>query len=674
MPSKTFDSILMIWSGAYLGAAFFLMAGLLPQGTVSIGLLAQLSWLAVVGSIPTTLALAAASRVAGGTRPTIVASTLVLVALTMIVGWEHIDFLLSGPRWLDHLRRPLLQVAMLSALGLLAGAGWLWLILGIRVRRPAQQATWIAFSIVAVGLLTAAIVRYRAYDYSIAQLVFPAGLLSGAILHLIIRNSPRRIIAAGLAAVCLLFGVGSRFAPTLVATGQREVIAQSRAGALATLYVLPHVGRATSLRSSGEGCPEPKPILETSPIGVLPDGRRNVILITVDALRKDIVGLEPDERSVTPQLSRLVAKGVSFVNATSTYPATLFAVGSAFTGLSPAELYLSPSLPETIFTRARAHIDQQIAVLPDVTWFRLPVVQQFLAPGVETKFAGTDADATDTLVARLRQARRDDASVMAWVHYYAPHDPYESHAAFPFGDGKKNAYLSEVAYFDRELGRLMDYLEADRWLDDSLVIFFSDHGEALGERSYWGHHVYLNAWMIDVPLVLWHAAFAPSEPRVGVSLADVAPSVLHFLGLPLPSDIAARSLFALDPDLPNRASFSEAFPVRGRELFDSLRLPALDDATIRARLQSIRVSSKGYEPKGAISLDGYRLIHHRGAGTAFFFDHETNPGEDPGLPSANPDARKLLETELDRWEQAQLRRIQCRLQLSGDRPGTPHPR
>ncbi|MGB5367229.1 MAG: sulfatase-like hydrolase/transferase [Polyangiales bacterium] len=673
MPAKPFDSILMLWSGAYLGAVFFLVAGLLPQGTVSIGLLAQLSWLAVVGSIPTTLALAAASRVAGGTRPIIVASTLVLVALTMAVGWEHVDFLLSGPRWLDHPRRPLLQVAMLSVLGLLAGAGWLWLILGIRIRRPAQQATWIAFSLVAVGLLTAAIVRYRAYDYSIAQLVFPAGLLSGAILYLIIRNSPRRIIAVGLAAVCLLFGVGSRFAPALVTTGQREVIAQSRAGALATLYVLPHVSQGTGLQYSEARCPEPKPILETSPIGILPDGRRNVILITVDALRKDVVGRVRDGRPVTPQLSKLATNGMSFVNATSTYPATLFAVGSAFTGLSPAELYLSPSLPETIFTRSRAHIDQQIAVLPDVTWFRLPIVRQFLAPGVETKFAATDADATDVLVTRLRQARQDDASVMAWVHYYAPHDPYESNAGFDFGDGKKNAYLSEVAYFDRELGRLMGYLEADRWLEDSLVIFFSDHGEALGEKSYWGHHVYLNGWMVDVPLVLWHSAFAPSEPRVGVSLADVAPSVLHFLGLPLPSDIAARSLFTLDPELPNRASFSEAFPVRGRELFDSFRLPALDDATIRARLRSIRVSSKGYEPKGAVSLNGYRLIHHRGAGTAFFFDHETNPGEDPGFQTVNSEARRQLEAELDSWEQAQLSRIQCRLRLSGDRLKTPRP-
>ena len=219
----------------------------------------------------------------------------------------------------------------------------------------------------------------------------------------------------------------------------------------------------------------------------------------------------------------------------------------------------------------------------------------------------------------------------------------------------------------------MEYLERDGWLDDSLVIFFSDHGEALGEKSYWGHHVYLNGWMVEIPLVLWHRAFAPAEPRVGVSLADVAPSVLHFLGLPLPSDIAAQSLFTLDPNLPNRASFSEAFPVRGHELFDSFRLPALDDATIRARLRSIRVSSKGYEPKGAISLEGYRLIRHRGAGTAFFFDHESNPGEDPGLQAANPEARQRLESELDRWEQAQLGRIQCRLQLSGDRPETPRP-
>ena len=127
--------------------------------------------------------------------------------------------------------------------------------------------------------------------------------------------------------------------------------------------------------------------MEQSPIGIEPNGRRNVIIVTVDALRKDVVGMQVDGRPVTPELTRLAKAGVSFASATSTYPATLFAMGSAFTGLSPAELYLSPALPDTIFTRSRAQVDRQFAVLPDVSWFRLPIVGQFLAPGVETEFA-----------------------------------------------------------------------------------------------------------------------------------------------------------------------------------------------------------------------------------------------------------------------------------------------
>lgn len=673
MPAKSFAPRLTLWASAYLGCALFLLAGLLPQGTVSIGLLAQLSWLALVGSIPTSLALAAVARLAGAARTVIAASTLAVVALTVAVGWEHIDFLLSGPRWADHPRRQLLLVTMVSALGLATAAGWLWLILGARTRRGLGLAAWIAPTIVALGLLASAIVRYRAYDYSVAQLVFPAGVLSSAIVYLLLRGSPRPGIASGVAIACLLFAVGSRFAPNLVATGQREVIAQSRAGALATLYVLPHLNVEASLSAAGDACPDPKPLLLTAPIGIAPAGRRNVIIVTVDALRKDVVRRSANGRPVTPELSRLAKAGVHFTNATSTYPATLFAVGSAFTGLSPAELYLSPSLPETIFTRSQAHVDRQLAILPDVGWFRLPIVEQFLAPNVETAFALTDADATDALVARLRLARQDDASVMAWIHYYAPHDPYERQRGFLFDAGKKNAYLSEVAYFDRELGRLMRYLEQDDWLDDTLVVFFSDHGEALGDNSYWGHHVYLDAWMIDVPLVLWHSAFAPAKPRVGVSLADVAPTVLHFLGLPVPSDIAAQSLFTLDPNLPNRASFSEAFPVRGRELFDSFRLPALDDATIRSRLRSIRVSSKGYEPKGAITRDRYRLIHHRGADTTLFYDRQSDPDQQSAQPAPSGEAHELLRSELERWEQLQLQRIRCRLQLSGDWPETPRP-
>ena len=664
MPRRQLAPILTLWASAYLGCVLFLLADLSPQESVPTALLGELSWLALMGSIPTTLVLGAAFRAAHSPRAVIAASTVAMIVFGAGIGWEHTDFLLAGPQWTGHPQRQLVRVAMASGFGLLAAAGWLWLILGARTRDRRWTAAWMTFTVIAVWLLMATIVRYRAYDYSMAQLVFPAGLLSGALVYRMARGSRLGLIILGAAAACLLFGLGSRLEPAFVATGKREVMVHSRAGALATLYVLPHFRREDGWSAAGKACPKPRPVMEGSSIGIEPNRRRNVIIVTVDALRKDVVGMQADGRPVMPELAQLAKAGVSFASATSTYPATLFAMGSAFTGLSPAELYLSPGLPDTIFTRSRTQVDRQFAVLPDVSWFRLPIVGEFLASAVETEFAGTDSAATNALIARLRAARADDASVMAWVHYYAPHHRYRYHRDFPFGKGRKNAYLSEVAYFDRELGRLMRYLSDEGWLEDTLVVFFSDHGEALGEQSYWGHHVYLNGWMIDVPLVLWHASLSSSEPRVGVSLADVAPTVLHFLGLPIPSDIAAKSLFTLDPNLPDRPSFSEAFPVRGRELFDSFRLSALDDASIRARLRGIRVASKGYEPKGAITRGRYRLIHHRGADTTLVYDLEAGPNQHLDDGTASREASKLLQSELERWEQEQMQRIQCRLQLS----------
>jgi len=671
MPPRSLTSVLSLWASAYLGCALFLLADLLPQDAVSIALLAQLSWLALLGSIPTTLLLGTAARIARAPRTLVTLSTLAAMVLVAAMAWEHTDFLLSGPRWILHPQHQMIRVGMVAVLGLLGAGGWLWLILGARVTHKIGLATWITLSLVAVELLSAAIARYRAYDYTMARLVFPAGLLCGAMVYLLVRGSRYWPVVIGAAAVCLLCGAGSRFEPALVATGQRAVTAQSRVGALTALYLRPHFNHQEAWPASADTCTEPRPIVERSPIGIAPEHRRNVIIITVDALRKDVIGMEVNGRPVAPELSRLAKAGVSFENATSPYPATLFALGSAFTGLSPAELYLAPSLPDTIFTRSRSRVDQQLAVLPNVSWFQLPIVAQFLTPGVQTTFAPTDSAATDALIERLRAARKDNASVMAWIHYYSPHDPYQSHRAFAFGRGRRNAYLSEVAYVDHELGRLMRYLHEAGWLEDSLLVFFADHGESLGEKSYWGHHVYLNAWMIDVPLLLWNPDLSPAAPSVGVSLSDVAPTVLHFLGVPVPSDIAAQSLFTLDPNAVNRPSFSEAFPVRGRELFDGFRLPSLDDASIRARLRSIRVASKGYEPKDAISRGRYRLIRHRGAKTVLLYDHAIDPDERLGRGTSNEAAGEVLRSELDHWEREQLRRIRCRLDLSEARSATP---
>ena len=667
MPRSALAPLLPLWSAAYFGCAVFLVAGLFPRGPASPALLAQLAWLALIGSVPTALVLGSAASAARA-RPSVIAAVAVVVGLLgLAVGWDHTDFVLSGPRWAMHPRRDLARAALGFAFGLASAAGWLWLVGGLRIDRRSKVTAWIAVTVFGVALLTATIARYRAYDYSMAQAVFPGGALCAALTYRVAQVPRGPGLLLSIAGVCTIFAIVSRLHTDCATTGEREVIAHSRAGALVTLYVLPHLDPQETWSDTAPTCPATRWAAEQSPIGIAPEARRNVVIITVDALRKDLVDATVRGTLVTPELSKLARRGMSFENATTTYPATLYALGSAFTGLSPAELYLSPALPETIFTRSRGLVDRQLVILPDVRWFRLPIVEELFAPGADKTFARSDAAATRMLVEQLRGARSDGASVMAWIHYYSPHDPYQAHLSFPFGKGRKNAYLSEVAYFDRELGALMEYLRDDGWLEDTLVVFFSDHGEAIGEnKGYFGHHVYLDGWMVDVPLVLWHSSLSPARPRVGVTVADVAPTVLHFLGLPQPVDLAARSLFTLDPNAANRATFSEAFPVRGEALFQSFRLPALDDATIRERLRSIRVASKGYEPKGAITRDRQRLIHHRSADASFVYQRDAASGDVPLSGAEAREVSKLLRGELDSWEREQLRRIQCRLRVTAE--------
>ncbi len=667
MRDRSLWTALSLWSAAYLGCGLFLLVGLFPLSRGTPALFGQLAWLSLIGSVPTTLVLGAAVH-AVGTRPAVLAAIAAAVGgLALAVGWEHTDFLLSGPHWAMQPHETLARSGLAFAIGLSGAIGWLWLVAGVAARGRKKVLTWLATTAIAVALLDASIAHYRAYDYSLAQAVFPGGVLCAAMIYRLALAWTRPGAVLLLACVCAVFAFVSRLHPDWRSVGEREVIAQSRAGALVTLYVLPHIDPEDLLSDSGLPCPPPQQALEPSPIGIAPEKRRNVIIITVDALRKDVVGASVQGEPLTPELTELARRGVSYPNATTTYPATLYAIGSAFTGWSPAELYLSPTLPETIFTRSQALLDEQIVVLPDVRWFHLPIVEDLFAPDADTSFAATDAKATRLLIDKLHHARNDDASVMAWIHYYSPHDPYTAHPSFAFGRGRKNAYLSEVAYFDHQLGVLMDYLADDGWLEDTLVVFFSDHGEALGEKKgYFGHHVYLDGWMVDVPLVLRHASLPPAEPEVGVSVADVAPTVLHFLGLPLPGDLPSRSLFAVEADDTRRASFSEAFPVRGEELFNSFRLPALDDATIRTRLRSIRQASKGYEPKGAISQGRHRLIQHRSANTSLVYERDPNAG-DRRLIGAEGDATAaLLASELASWEEQQLRRIQCRLRVTAE--------
>ncbi len=106
-------------------------------------------------------------------------------------------------------------------------------------------------------------------------------------------------------------------------------------------------------------------------------------------------------------------------------------------------------------------------------------------------------------------------------------------------------YAANVSMIDEKLGEILEVLERKGYLDDAIVIFTSDHGEALGD------HGHIQKWtMYDcverVPLVFW----SPSRIKASgqrndslVQLIDIAPTILDSAGVPVPPEWDARSLW-----------------------------------------------------------------------------------------------------------------------------------
>ena len=115
-------------------------------------------------------------------------------------------------------------------------------------------------------------------------------------------------------------------------------------------------------------------------------------------------------------------------------------------------------------------------------------------------------------------------------------------------------YRLEVEFADRQVGRLLDALRERGLYETSLVVFTSDHGEALGEHGVTGHVVNLYDEMLHVPLVLKLPAGDPRRSGLEaarerlVRLCDLGPTLLDLLELPpLPGQ---QGLSLLEPGRP----------------------------------------------------------------------------------------------------------------------------
>ena len=123
------------------------------------------------------------------------------------------------------------------------------------------------------------------------------------------------------------------------------------------------------------------------------------------------------------------------------------------------------------------------------------------------------------------------------------------------------AYYGMVSFLDDNIGRVLASLEASGLAQRTTVLYTSDHGDNLGNRTFWGKsNMYEEA--AGIPLIL-KGPDVPRGKRVAtpVSLVDAHPTILDVIGLPPhagDADLPGRSLRALCSGAdPERTVFSE---------------------------------------------------------------------------------------------------------------------
>ena len=122
-----------------------------------------------------------------------------------------------------------------------------------------------------------------------------------------------------------------------------------------------------------------------------------------------------------------------------------------------------------------------------------------------------------------------------------------------------HAYYAATSYMDAQLGRVLDELDRLDLTDETIVLFWSDHGYMLGEHGIWGKHTNFEDATLTPMIVS-----TPGGKNAGgrcdalVELVDVYPTLSELCGLPLPDHLEGTS-FAPLIENPKRPWKSAAF-------------------------------------------------------------------------------------------------------------------
>ena len=405
---------------------------------------------------------------------------------------------------------------------------------------------------------------------------------------------------------------------------------------------------------------------------------RYVVLISIDSLRADHLGVYGYPRNTSPHIDALARDGALFEHAISSTSWTLPAHAALFTGLPDgvhgverAHLALGPGLP-TLAERLRDSGYETVGVASgpflaphfgldrgfDEYLNCMSYLDDDFEPRSERRLdfhETSHRDVTGPCVVRKALAwlaRSRDRHGFLFVHFwdvhydYAPPPGYAERfdpdyggtldvsnfvmntAIRPGMDARDFAHLialydGEIAATDEHVGELLSGLEALGIADSTLVVLTSDHGDAFFEHGAKGHRKDLHRESVSIPLVLRGPGIPAGLRHPGPAhITDVGPTILDLAGA----------------DVPELGE--------GRTLVPALGDPSyLRDRWLLSELDTVRRQQVALE-----SLQ-WKVIRDLREGTTRAYDLVADPGEVRPL-RPNDGLLELLESHVERIERS----------------------
>jgi arylsulfatase A-like enzyme len=367
------------------------------------------------------------------------------------------------------------------------------------------------------------------------------------------------------ALVLIALGIGIQ-AARWAASRQDSIIRLARRFALiaGVMVIIPAIGNPPLQRWR-----EKRELANLPPARV---GAPNVLLIILDTVRAASLSLYGHTRRTTPHLEELAARAAVFDHAYVTAPWTLPSHATMFTGLYHHEMaadWLSPleGQPPTLaeafrdagyetggfvanlfYTQEETGLGRGFNQYHDFVYsehqfLRTTQLGQFLdtwkkkdKPVRPTNARKLGHVVTDDFFAWL--ARKEAARpFFAFLNYFDAHQPYVAPAwlkqRFHSDSGLVEGYEAAIAALDIEVARIVDSLEHQGLLQNTIVIVSSDHGEQFGEHGIKDHGNSLYIQALHVPLMILDGR-APRGIRISepISLRDLPRTVATMAGLP----------------------------------------------------------------------------------------------------------------------------------------------